>query len=72
MNNENILRKANPLADVNPAGNDQAGKELELTATMLEVDQVDDQDIDENERLIATVNLIREVRYRLGLPRLRY
>ncbi len=71
MNENNTLRKINPLADANPAENDQAGKQLELTATMLEVDQIDDLDIDENERLIATINLIREVRYRLGLPRLR-
>ena len=72
MNNENTLRKINPLAEANPAIDHQAEKELEITATMLEVDQIGDQEIYENERLIATVNLIREVRYRLGLPRLRY
>ena len=72
MNNENTLRKINPLAEANPAIDHQAEKELEITATMLDIDQVDDKEIYENERLLATVNLIREVRYRLGLPRVHY
>lgn len=69
MKNANTLPKFESVADASSTNNPHADKELEITATMLEIDQIDDQEIFENERLIATVNLIREVRYRLGLPR---
>lgn len=71
MNDQNAMRNFVDQNASDSAADSRNGIELEFEATMLEADKIDDTEINENERIWATVNLIREVRYRLGLPYVR-
>ena len=72
MNDQNTKRSFVYQGASDFAADSRKDIELEFEATMLEPDKIDDTEINENERIWATVNLIREVRFRLGLPYVRY
>lgn len=72
MNDQNTKRSFVYQDAAGSAADSRKGSELEFEVTMLEADKIDDAEIHENERIWATVNLIREVRFRLGLPYVRY
>ena len=72
MNDQNTLRNFVYQDASDPAADNRKGTEFEFEAEMIEADRIEDSEINENERIWATVNLIREVRFRLGLPRVSY
>ena len=72
MNDQNTLRNFDLPNASESAADSREGIELEFEAIMLEADKIDDTEINENERIWATVNLIREVRFRLGMPHVKY
>jgi len=72
MNDQNTLRNFVYQDASDPAADNRKGTEFEIEAEMIEADRIEDSEINENERIWATVNLIREVRFRLGLPRVSY
>jgi hypothetical protein len=71
MNDQKTMRSFVYQNAADTVADSRKGIELEFEATMLEADKIDDTEINENERIWATVNLIREVRFRLGLPHVR-